>query len=224
VNLQSHPNFPRRQGNATKVESTSSSYAFPVPIDSPRDVLTEVLREGVRKMLAEEINDEVRRFTCQRTDLVDEKGHQQVVRNGYMPERTILTGVGPIPVKQPRVRDRRSPKDREKFTSGTLPPYLRKSKSLEELVPWLYLKGISAGDFEETLQASSRQPSLRTRTRRAPKTVRPSEPTHVREAFGVRRKPSVELLERTRVVHAPDGSRAFHLPSLGPGRAKGIAH
>ena len=130
------------------VEATTKSYAFPVPNDSPRDVLTDVLREGARRMLAEAIDDEVRLYTNQRTDLVDEKGHQQVVRNGYMPERTILTGVGAIAVTQPRVRDRRPPQDREKFTSNILPPYLRKSKSVEELLPWLYLKGIRLCDLK----------------------------------------------------------------------------
>jgi transposase-like protein len=76
-----------------------------------------------------------------------------VVRNGYLPERTIQTGVGPIDVKQPRVRDRRAEGEREKFSSAILPPYLRKTRSIEELLPWLYLKGVSTGDFSEALAA-----------------------------------------------------------------------
>ena len=78
---------------------------------------------------------------------------RQVVRNGHLPARTILTGVGPIEVEQPRVHDRRPKEEAEKFTSQILPPYLRKTKSIEELIPWLYLKGISTGDFHEALAA-----------------------------------------------------------------------
>jgi len=70
-----------------------------------------------------------------------------------LPQRTITTGVGPVTVKQPRVQDRRPPEQREKFASAILPPYLRKTKSVEELIPWLYLKGVSTGDFSEALAA-----------------------------------------------------------------------
>src|SRR5207244_13537803 len=83
----------------------------------------------------------------------DDRGRHQVVRNGYMPERTITTGIGEVPVQQPRVHDRRPEGQREKFTSQLLPPYLRRTKSIEELIPWLYLKGVSTGDFPEALQA-----------------------------------------------------------------------
>ena len=76
-----------------------------------------------------------------------------MVRNGHLPERTILTGIGPVEVCQPRVRDRRPQDEREEFSSKILPPYLRKTKSLEELIPWLYLKGISTGNFQEALPA-----------------------------------------------------------------------
>jgi len=76
-----------------------------------------------------------------------------VVRNGYLPQRILLTGIGPVEVQQPRVQDRRPPEQREKFRSAILPPYLRKTKSIEELVPWLYLKGVSTGDFSEALAA-----------------------------------------------------------------------
>ncbi len=85
--------------------------------------------------------------------LTDEAGHRQVVRNGHLPERTITTGVGPVEVQQPRVLDRRAKDEAEPFSSKILPPYLRKTKSLEELIPWLYLKGVSTGDFSEALQA-----------------------------------------------------------------------
>jgi transposase-like protein len=83
----------------------------------------------------------------------DADGHRQVVRNGHLPARTITTGVGPVEVRQPRVRDRRPAEGAEKFCSKILPPYLRKTKAVEELIPWLYLKGVSTGDFSETLAA-----------------------------------------------------------------------
>lgn len=76
-----------------------------------------------------------------------------MVRNGYLPGRAILTGIGPVAVQQPCVRDRRPVVERELFSSKILPPYLRKTTSLEELIPWLYLKGISTGSFQEALQA-----------------------------------------------------------------------
>jgi transposase-like protein len=104
-------------------------------------------------MLAEAIEAEVAAWIDGRSQLRDESGHRQVVRNGSLPARTIITGIGPLEVKQPRVRDRRPAETREKFTSEILPPYLRKTKSIEELIPWLYLKGVSTGDFSEALAA-----------------------------------------------------------------------
>jgi transposase-like protein len=104
-------------------------------------------------MLAQAIEAEVASYLAERSGLVNELGHRQVVRNGYLPGRTILTGVGPLEVTQPRVLDRRPEEAAEVFTSKILPPYLRKTKSLDELIPWLYLKGVSTGDFCEALQA-----------------------------------------------------------------------
>lgn len=75
----------------------------------------------------------------------------EVVRNGYLPEREILTGLGPVKVKVQKVRDKNG--QGIKFNSPLLPPYLRKTKATEEVLPWLYLKGISTGDFHEALQA-----------------------------------------------------------------------
>ena len=117
------------------------------------DVLTDILRAGAQKMLKAAIDQEVSDYINERTDIVDENGHRLVVRNGSLPEREILTGVGPIAVSQPRVRDKRSPANRELLTAGILPKYLRKTKSIEELIPWLYLKGISTNDFPEALQS-----------------------------------------------------------------------
>jgi putative transposase len=124
-----------------------------LPLLGSQDVLTEVLRRGAKQLLAEAIEAEVADWIDQRTSCQDSRGHRQVVRNGYLPERTITTGLGDLEVKQPRVHDRRPADEREKFTSAILPPYLRKTNSVEELIPWLYLKGVSTGDFSEALAA-----------------------------------------------------------------------
>ncbi len=133
------------------LEATTATIAFP-STDS-KDVLTDILRDGAQRLLAVAVVAEADRWIEERKEHVDEQGHRQVVRNGYLPERTIQTGVGAVSVKQPRVRDRRGEGEREKFTSAILPPYLRKTKSIEELLPWLYLKGVSTGDFSEALSA-----------------------------------------------------------------------
>ena len=124
-----------------------------VPVPQTKDVLGEVLRQGAQQLLAQAIEAEVADWVDRHAHLRDATGHRQVVRNGSLPARTITTGVGPVEVQQPRVHDRRSPQEREKFTSAILPPYLRKTKSIEELIPWLYLKGVSTGDFSEALAA-----------------------------------------------------------------------
>jgi len=117
------------------------------------DVLTEILRTGAQKMLRAAIEKEVAEYIGGRSEILDDDGRRLVVRNGSLPEREILTGIGPVTVNQPRVRDKRSPEEREVFTPGILPKYLRKTKSIEELIPWLYLKGISTNDFPEALQS-----------------------------------------------------------------------
>ena len=124
-----------------------------LPATSSQDVLTGLLRQGAQRMLAEAIDAEVAEWIEAHRDVRDAAGHRQVVRNGRLPKRTILSGVGPIEVAQPRVLDRRPKNEAESFSSKILPPYLRKTKSLEELIPWLYLKGVSTGDFHEALVA-----------------------------------------------------------------------
>ncbi len=106
-------------------------------------------------MLAAAIEDEVLEYVAGRTHLHDTEGRRLVRRNGYLPQRTIQTGIGPVDVQQPRVNDRRLDQNgqRIRFSSKILPPYLRRTKSIDELIPWLYLKGISTGDFTEALQA-----------------------------------------------------------------------
>jgi transposase-like protein len=132
---------------------SSSIESSILPVPEGKDVLNEVLRRGAHKMLTEAIEAEVAAWIDGRSQLRNEAGHRQVVRNGSLPARTITTSLGPLEVKQPRVRDRRPAEAREKFTSKILPPYLRKTKSIEELIPWLYLKGVSTGDFSEALAA-----------------------------------------------------------------------
>ena len=114
------------------------------------DALTEVLRSGARELLQEAVEAEVAEFVGRHRELKDERERQRVVRNGYQPERTIQTGIGEVPVKAPRVRDREGT---IKFSSNILPRYLRRTKSIEELLPWLYLKGLSTGDFSSALTA-----------------------------------------------------------------------
>jgi transposase-like protein len=125
------------------------------PDEYTEDPLTAVLRKGARDLLAQAVEEEARAFLAAHATLRDDEGHQMIVLNGYLPERTIQTGIGVIPVCGRRVRDQRKiPKaDRIQFTSQILPRYLRRSKSLEELIPWLYLKGVSTGDFSEALRA-----------------------------------------------------------------------
>jgi putative transposase len=115
-----------------------------------RDALTDVLRQGAQQLLAQAIEAEVAEFLRQHRDQKDESGRARLVRNGYLPRRTIQTGIGDVPVKAPRVRDRTGA---IRFTSSILPPYLRRTKTIEELLPWLYLKGISTGEFSEALTA-----------------------------------------------------------------------
>jgi len=131
-------------------ENTASTVALPSV--GSRDVLTQVLREGAQRMLAQAIEAEAAEWIDAHLQVTTETGHQAVVRNGYLPKRVLTTGVGPIEVRQPRVLDRRpNVTTQERFTSKILPPYLRKTKTIEELIPWLYLKGVSTGDFSEAL-------------------------------------------------------------------------
>lgn len=131
----------------------STKQVVSLPAATSQDILTNILRDGAQRMLAQAIDAEIAEWIETHRDVCDEAGHRQVVRNGRLPKRTILSGVGTIEVEQPRVLDRRPKAEAEFFSSKILPPYLRKTKSLEELIPWLYLKGISTGDFSETLAA-----------------------------------------------------------------------
>jgi len=118
------------------------------------DRLTDVLRDGARALLAQAVEAEVAGFLGEHADKRTDDGRQRLVRHGHLPERSIMTGIGAVEVCVPRVRDRLSgTDDRIRFSSAILPPYARRSKSLEVLIPILYLKGISTGDFAEALSA-----------------------------------------------------------------------
>jgi len=120
------------------------------------DQLTEVLRNGARALLARAVEAEVAGFLDKHAECKAEDGRARVVRHGHLPEREVMTGIGPVPVRQPRVRDRGAPAGdpgRIRFSPSILPPYMRRSKSIETLLPILYLKGISTGDFSEALAA-----------------------------------------------------------------------
>ena len=118
------------------------------------DPLTEVLRNGARALLTQAVEAEVAALLSCHADKLTDDGRQRLVRHGHLPEREIMTGIGPVAVRCPRVRDRVGEgAERIRFSSAILPPYARRSKSLEVLIPVLYLKGISTGDFEEALIA-----------------------------------------------------------------------
>ena len=120
------------------------------------DPLTEVLRNGARSLLAQAVEAEVAEFLAKHSDLKTASGLSRMVRHGHLPEREVMTGIGPVGVRQPRVRDRGVAAEnaaRIRFTPMILPPYARRSRSLEVLIPILYLKGLSTGDFEGALAA-----------------------------------------------------------------------
>jgi putative transposase len=126
---------------------------LPDPSGFSPDPLTGVIRDGARKLIEQAIEAELTTLMTAFAEDRLEDGRARLVRHGYLPEREVLTGVGPVPVKVPRVRDRSTGADKITFTPSILPRYLRKAKSVEELLPWLYLKGVSTGDFAEALEA-----------------------------------------------------------------------
>jgi len=119
-------------------------------VQESRSALDELLRKGAQEMLRTVIENEVEEYIQAHAVLRDESGRRRVVRNGSLPERDLVTGLGPVRVKQPRVHDRR---EGERFTSKILPPFMRRVPSIDALIPALYLKGISTGDFSEALEA-----------------------------------------------------------------------
>ena len=118
------------------------------------DPLTEILRSGARRLIAQAVEAEFETFLASTAELVLPDGRQRVVRHGHDPVRAIQTGIGPVEVQKPKARDRGAASgERIRFTSNILPKWARRTKSLDALLPVLYLRGISAGDFQEALAA-----------------------------------------------------------------------
>jgi transposase-like protein len=118
------------------------------------DPLTEVLRNGARALLVQAVEAEVSSLLSSHADKLTDDARRRLARHGHLPEREIMTSIGPVAVRCPRVRDRGGEgSERIRFSSAILPTYARRSKSLEVLIPILYLKGISTGDFEDALIA-----------------------------------------------------------------------
>ena len=128
-----------------------------IPLAQPdqfNDALTEVLRDGASRLLTAAVEAEVEAHLAAYSDLKLPDGRQRIVRHSPLPEREVQTGIGPVKVKVPRTRDRGADGgDQIRFQSKIVPKYLRRTNSLEGLIPWLYLKGVSSGNFQEALSA-----------------------------------------------------------------------
>lgn len=129
----------------------STLKTLPQPEKDVIDPLTELLRTGARELIAQAVEAELQALLDQHAEHRLPDGRQAVVRNGYLPERTVQTGIGNVDIKVPKVRDRSGSGVR--FNSTLLPPYLKRARSVEEVLPWLYLKGVSTGDYQEALAA-----------------------------------------------------------------------
>lgn len=131
-------------------EGSQSVVSLRAESTNPMEV---ILREGARQMLQHAIEAEVIAYVSSHSDQVDDRGRKQVVRNGWHPPRHLQTGLGNLEIQRPKVHDRRVDDQgrRPRFSSKILPAYLRRTKSMEELLPWLYLRGISTGDFDQAL-------------------------------------------------------------------------
>ena len=125
-----------------------------IPLEKPEenpDLLTGLLRAGARELITQAVHAELTEFLARYEDVMDSLGRRQVVRNGYLPQREIMTGIGPVDIQVPKTRDKGG--HGLHFRSELLPPYIKRTKSVETVLPWLYLKGISTGDFSEALAA-----------------------------------------------------------------------
>jgi transposase-like protein len=131
--------------------SKSNLQALSQPEVTTNDPLHELIQQGARDLIAQAVETELDSLLKQYEDVNAPDGRKAVVRNGHLPRRTVQTGVGDVEIQMPKVRDRSGSGIR--FNSQLLPPYLKRAKSLEELIPWLYLRGVSSGDFQEALSA-----------------------------------------------------------------------
>ncbi len=130
-------------------EDTTISFTNP----AFRDELSELVRDGARRNIRQAVDTELGAFLEEHAGERDARGRRAVVRNGYLPSREVLTGVGPVRVQVPRTRDRSGAG--RCFRSELLPPYLKKTRRVEAVIPWLYLKGVSTNDFDEALFGES---------------------------------------------------------------------
>jgi len=118
--------------------------------EGPKSILEQVIQEGARRLLQAAIENEIAEYIERCSHIKDDKGHRMVVRNGKLPERSLITGVGPLKIRQPRIHDKRKG---ESFTSSILPRYMRRVPTIDKLLPVLYLKGISTGDMASALES-----------------------------------------------------------------------
>ena len=137
---------------------TSSSTVVPLrQPDEVDDPLTAVLRSGARRLLAQAVEAEAEAFLAEMKGARLPDGRERVVRHGHAPERLVQTGIGPVPVRRAKLRDRGAGvgdgAERIRFTSAILPRWARRTRSLDALLPILYLRGVSTGDFGEALAA-----------------------------------------------------------------------
>ena len=115
-----------------------------------QDELTDLIRAGAQKLIAQALKAEVVELLATYAAQQDEQGHARVVLSGHHPTREIQTGIGPVTVQVPKVRSREG--EPVTFRSALVPPYVRKTRSLEAALPWLYLKGISTGEMQAALE------------------------------------------------------------------------
>jgi putative transposase len=115
-----------------------------------KDSLTDLIRTGAQQLIAQALKAEVAELLATYADQRDEQGHARVVLSGHQPKRDIQTGIGPVTVQVPKVRSRQG--DPVTFHSALVPPYVRKTASLDAAIPWLYLKGISTGEMQPALE------------------------------------------------------------------------
>lgn len=143
-----------RQRPAVEVDAEVLAFRDQFDQECLQSPLDEIVRQGAQQMLQTAIEAEVQQYVADHDANRDEAGRRQVVRNGYLPAREIMTGAGRLEIEQPRVRDNDPDRDPSiRFTPSIVPQYMRRSPSLEELIPVLYLLGVSTGDFSEALQA-----------------------------------------------------------------------
>ena len=137
-------------------DSTVVSLRQPDAVDDP---LTAVLRDGARRLLAQAIEAEAEAFLASMRNIRLPDGRDRLVRHGYGPERMIQTGIGPVAVRRAKLRDRDGGEngERVRFTSAILPRWSRRTRSLDALLPILYLRGVSAGDFQGGARGPTRQ-------------------------------------------------------------------